>query len=223
MGTKASAELKAEDSDSDEVPEILLKTVAADQSSDENQGVAKDECAGRSLKKCLFKLNKTSTAQEKENKTPKRKLVSIDSESVDKYKTTSMAAKKSNKKKQNRSESSEDTDFEVTMKSLGKGKRTFGQAKKKEEQKTKDDNKEEAKAGDRRRSYESKRKSKRGVKVDTKQEDSSSSSEDMEEPKAKGGVSGEESGDQQEIKPIVEESMATGGDPFHQSSGQFDN
>ncbi|XP_046873726.1 transcriptional regulator ATRX isoform X1 [Hypomesus transpacificus] len=219
MGTKASAELKAEDSDSDEVPEILLKTVAADQSSDENQGVAKDECAGRSLKKCLFKLNKTSTAQEKENKTPKRKLVSIDSESVDKYKTTSMAAKKSNKKKQNRSESSEDTDFEVTMKSLGKGKRTFGQAKKKEEQKTKDDNKEEAKAGDRRRSYESKRKSKRGVKVDTKQEDSSSSSEDMEEPKAKGGVSGEESGDQQEIKPIVEESMATGGDPFHQSSG----
>ncbi|XP_071773053.1 transcriptional regulator ATRX isoform X1 [Centroberyx gerrardi] len=205
--TKASlSEIKTVDSDSDEIPNILLQTAAAGHSSDENQG-------SKSVRKCLFKLNKTSS-QDKE-KASKRKRKS-DSSGSDFEKKSKKASKK---KKQNGSDSSNvDSDLEKDMKSLskvGSGKRRSGRVKKQDEAKKEDKCSPESKAGEQKRSYEKKRKG-RKTKAASKQP-LSSSSEDEEEKEAEGD-SGEDS-DQQKIKPIVEENVVAGSGTFHQSSG----
>uniref|UniRef100_A0A8K9ULH8 DNA helicase n=1 Tax=Oncorhynchus mykiss TaxID=8022 RepID=A0A8K9ULH8_ONCMY len=159
--------------------------------------------------------------KEKTDKKPaaKRKLKADDSDNSEsdsdedakkKKKSSTASDKKTSKKKQKVSDGSSNSDLEKEMKGLSKlttGKRRSSRVKKEREEK-------ENKSGDRRRSYELKRKARsRGAK----QQDSSSDDDDEEE---EGGGSGEESGDQQKIKPIVEETVVAGRETFHQSSGQ---
>uniref|UniRef100_A0A8C7MA83 DNA helicase n=1 Tax=Oncorhynchus kisutch TaxID=8019 RepID=A0A8C7MA83_ONCKI len=160
-----------------------------------------------------------SKQDEKTDKKPaaKRKLKADDSDNSEsdsdedakkKNKSSTASDKKTSKKKQKVSDGSSNSDLEKEMKGLSKlttGKRRSSRVKKEREEK-------ENKGGDRRRSYELKRKARsRGAK----QQDSSSDDDDEEE----GGGSGEESGDQQKIKPIVEETVVAGRETFHQSSG----
>lgn len=102
------------DSDSDEVPDILLQTTAA-HSSDDDQG-------GKSVRKCLFTLNKASS-QDKEKKSSKRKHSSdspdSDSESKDK--------KASKKKKQDGSDDSDMEDSESKGNKIRASKRVSKQ------------------------------------------------------------------------------------------------
>ncbi|XP_045885715.1 transcriptional regulator ATRX isoform X2 [Micropterus dolomieu] len=199
--TKAT-EKKTLDSDSDEVPNILLEKAAAGHSTDEEQG-------STSAKKCLFKLNNTST-QNTEKVKRKRKSESSDSDSENKSKKTSK------KKKINGSDSpNSDSDQEKETKGeVGTAKRRSSRVKKQNEAKEDDKNSPERKAAERRRSYEKKRKG-RSSKSTSKLQ--SSSSEDEEEQQAEGD-SGEDS-DAQKIKPIVEDNVVGAGGPFHQSSG----
>lgn len=202
--TKAT-EKKTLDSDSDEVPNILLEKAAAGHSTDEEQG-------STSAKKCLFKLNNTST-QNTEKVKRKRKSESSDSDSENKSKKTSK------KKKMNGSDSpNSDSDQEKETKGeVGTAKRRSSRVKKQNEAKEDDKNSPERKAAERRRSYEKKRKG-RSSKSTSKLQ--SSSSEDEEEQQAEGD-SGEDS-DAQKIKPIVEDNVVGAGGPFHQSSGNLD-
>ncbi|XP_044218981.1 transcriptional regulator ATRX isoform X1 [Thunnus albacares] len=194
------SEKKRIDSDSDEVPNILLKKAAEGHSTDEEQG-------STSAKKRLFKLNNTSSQDT--DKASKRKRESESSDS-DKGK------KSSKKKKQNGSASSNsDSDQEKETKSkVGAAKRRSSRVKKQNEAKEEDKNSPERKASIHKRSYEKKCKG-RSPKAASKLQ--SSTSEDEEEQQAEGD-SGEDS-DEQKIKPIVEENMVGGGGNFHQSSG----
>lgn len=210
-GAKVSSSgIKTTDTDSDEVPDILLQTAAAGHSSEE------EDKGGKSVKKCLFKLNKTSP-QDKEKRPSKRKLKSnsSDSDIENKGKKTSSAFKK--KKQDGSASSNSDSDLEKEIKSLSKrgaGKRRSSRIKKQDE--AKEDTKSPR---DRKRSYEMKKKSRKN-KGASKQQELSSSSEDEEEKEAKGDDSGEDS-DQQKIKSIVEENLATASGTFHQSSGMW--
>uniref|UniRef100_A0A667Y3N0 DNA helicase n=1 Tax=Myripristis murdjan TaxID=586833 RepID=A0A667Y3N0_9TELE len=147
-------EIKTLDSDSDEVPDILLQTAAAGHSSDEDQ-------KSTSVKKCLFKVNKTSSQDKDKASKRKRKSDSSGSDVENKGK------KVSKKKKQNGSDSSNfDSDLEKEMKSLsklGSGKRRSSRLKKQDEDEEK------------QRSYQQKKKRRR-IKV----QDSSSSDEKKE-------------------------------------------
>uniref|UniRef100_A0AAZ3QHM8 DNA helicase n=1 Tax=Oncorhynchus tshawytscha TaxID=74940 RepID=A0AAZ3QHM8_ONCTS len=250
------------DSDSDEVPDILVQTAAAEHSSDDDvQQDADSNQGNKRVKKCLFKLSKKEEEQvgeeeeqvgeeeeqvgeeeeeeqvgeeeekqvgeeegendkEKTDKKPaaKRKLKADDSDNSEsdsdedakmKKKSSTASDKKTSKKKQKVSDGSSNSDLEKEMKGLSKlstGKRRSSRVKKEREEK-------ENKGGDRRRSYELKRKARsRGAK----QQDSSSDDDEEEE----GGGSGEESGDQQKIKPIVEETVVAGRETFHHGSGE---
>uniref|UniRef100_A0A674DUX1 DNA helicase n=1 Tax=Salmo trutta TaxID=8032 RepID=A0A674DUX1_SALTR len=213
------------DSDSDEVPDILLQTAAAEHSSDEDAQQDADGNQGNSsFKRCLFKLGKKDGEGEENDKVKtekklaaKRKLKADDSDNSEsdsdedakkKKKSSTASAKKTSKKKGSGGSSNSDLEKEMKgLSKLGTGKRRSSRVKKEREEK-------ENKGGDRRRSYELKRKARsRGAK----QQDSSS--DDVEEEE--GGGSGEESGDQQKIKPIVEETVVAGRGTFHQSSGEF--
>uniref|UniRef100_A0A8D0ADJ7 DNA helicase n=1 Tax=Sander lucioperca TaxID=283035 RepID=A0A8D0ADJ7_SANLU len=197
---------KTVDSDSDEVPNILLEKAAAGHSTDEEQGTT-------SAKKCLFKLNNTSTKDTDKASKRKRKSESSDSDLENKSKKTS---KKKKKKKQNGSDSTNsDSDQEKETKSkAATAKRRSSRVKKQDEAKEEDRNSPERKATRGRRSYENKRKG-RSPKAASKLQ--SSSSEDEEEQPAEGD-SGEDS-DEQKIKPIVDDNVVGGSGPFHQSSG----
>ncbi|KAK6297903.1 hypothetical protein J4Q44_G00309580 [Coregonus suidteri] len=210
------------DSDSDEVPDILLQTAAADHSSDEDvQQDADGNQGGRSFKK--FKLNKQDQEEKDKKPAAKRKLKADHSDNSEsdsdedvkkkkKKKSSTASVKKTSKKKGSDGSSNSDSDLEKEMKGLSKlgmGKRRSSRVKKGSEEKSK--------GGDRKRSYELKRKARgRGAK----QQDSSS---DVEEEEEEGGGSGEESADQQKIKPIVEETLVAGRGTFHQSSGDEGN
>ncbi|XP_071313243.1 transcriptional regulator ATRX [Trachinotus anak] len=198
--TKPSVK-KTLDSDSDEVPHILLEKAAEGHSTDEEQG-------STSAKKCLFKLNNTSTQDADKASKRKRKSESSDSDVEKKSKKTFK------KKKQNGSDSSNsDSEQEKEMKSKGStAKRRSSRVKKQGEAKEEDKNSPERKAAERKRSYEKKRKG-RSPKAASKLQ-SSSSSEDEE---AEGGSS--DDSDKQKIKPIVEDNVVGGSGVFHQSSG----
>uniref|UniRef100_A0A3Q3W1Z0 DNA helicase n=1 Tax=Mola mola TaxID=94237 RepID=A0A3Q3W1Z0_MOLML len=186
------------DSDSDEVPNILLEKAAAGRSSDEEQ-------QNSSGKKCLFKLNNASTQGTDRASKRKRKSESSDSDLENKGK------KLSKKKKQNGSDSSSsDTDQEAKSK-VGTAKRRSGRKK---QDGSKEEKSPEKRTADRKRSYERKHKAKSSKAASKLQ---SSSSEDEDVPEAE-GESGEDS-DVQKIKPIVEDDVMGSGRPFHQSSG----
>nr|XP_046261942.1 transcriptional regulator ATRX [Scatophagus argus] len=198
--TRASQE-KTVDSDSDEVPSVLLEKAAAGQSTDEEQG-------SMSTKKCLFKLNNTSTQNTDKVSKRKWKCESSDSDFENK-------SKKVCKKNKQGSDSNSDSDQERKGKSkVGTAKRRSSRVKKQDGEKEEDKNSPETKPTERKRSYEKKRKG-RSSKLASKLQ--SSSSEDEDEPQAESD-SGEDS-DAQKIKPIVEDNMVGGGGPFHQSSG----
>uniref|UniRef100_A0A8K9X9Z1 DNA helicase n=1 Tax=Oncorhynchus mykiss TaxID=8022 RepID=A0A8K9X9Z1_ONCMY len=219
---ESSPENSDSEVDSDEVLDILLQTAAAEHSSDEDAHQDADGNQGnRSFKRCLFKLSKKDGEEEENDKVKtdkklaaKRKLKADDSDNSEsdsdedakkKKKSSTASAKKTSKKKGSGGSSNSDSDLEKEMNGLSKlatGKRRSSRVKKEREEK-------ENKGGDRRRSYELKRKARsRGAK----QQDSSSDDEE------EGGGSGEESGDQQKIKPIVEETLVAGRGTFHQSS-----
>lgn len=197
---------KTVDSDSDEVPHILLEKAAEGSSSTDEEQV------NTNSKKRLFKLNNTSTQDTEKTSKRKRKSESSDSDLENKSKKTSK------KKRQNGSDSSNsDSDQDKESKSkTGTAKRRSSRVKKQDESKERDQNSPERKATERKRSYEKKRKgrnSKAAAKLD------SSSSEEEEQQQAEGS-SGEDS-DEQKIKPIVEDNVVGGSGAFHQSSGNL--
>ncbi|XP_056138468.1 transcriptional regulator ATRX isoform X2 [Lampris incognitus] len=208
-----SSGVKRVDSDSDEVPNILLQQAADECSSDEDQ-------QGKSVKKCLFKLNNTSSQDREKPAKRKRRSDTSDSDFESKGNNTTAASgkasKKATKKKKHSGSDSSDSDLAKELKRQSKlGKRRSSRVKKKdeaEEVKSSPD----MKTGERKRSYEKKhkaRKTRRGSK-----QTSSLSCEDEEEEREGDGDSGEDS-DQQKIKPIVEDNVAAGCGTFHQSSG----
>ncbi|XP_029296954.1 transcriptional regulator ATRX isoform X2 [Cottoperca gobio] len=203
--TKKEDREETKESDSDEVPNILLEKAAAGRSTDDEQGNA-------SAKKCLFKLNNTSTKDTDKASKRKRKSESSDSDLGNKSKKTS----KKKKKKQNASEATNsDSDQEKDKKSkVATGKRRSSRVKKQDEAKEEGKSSPEKKASKLRRSYEKKRKggSPKAAKLQ------SSSSEDEEEEEQAEGDSGEDS-DEQKIKPIVEDNVVGGSGAFRQSSG----
>ncbi|XP_068441568.1 transcriptional regulator ATRX isoform X2 [Clinocottus analis] len=196
-------EKKSMDSDSDEIPNILLEKAAAGRSTDEEQ-------ESTSAKKCLFKLKNTSTQDTDKASKRKRKSESSDSDLGIKSKKTSK------KKKQTGSDSTNsDSDQEKESKSKAATvKRRSSRVKKQDEAKEEEKSSPERKAAKRRRSYEVKRKG-RSPKAASKLQ--LSSSEEEEEEQAEGD-SGEDS-DEQKLKPIVEDNVVGGSGPFHQSSG----
>uniref|UniRef100_A0A8D0A6A5 DNA helicase n=1 Tax=Sander lucioperca TaxID=283035 RepID=A0A8D0A6A5_SANLU len=204
------SEKKTVDSDSDEVPNILLEKAAAGHSTDEEQGTT-------SAKKCLFKLNNTSTKDTDKASKRKRKSESSDSDLENKSKKTS---KKKKKKKQNGSDSTNsDSDQEKETKSkAATAKRRSSRVKKQDEAKEEDRNSPERKATRGRRSYENKRKG-RSPKAASKLQ--SSSSEDEEEQPAEGD-SGEDS-DEQKIKPIVDDNVKRSGAQISVHDGEDDD
>ncbi|XP_054453302.1 transcriptional regulator ATRX [Anoplopoma fimbria] len=200
------SEKKTMDSDSDEIPNILLEKAAEGHSTDEEQ-------ESTSAKKCLFKLKNTSTQDTDKASKRKRKSESSDSDLTIKSKKTS---KKKKKKKQTGSDSTNsDSDQEKEAKSkAATAKRRSSRVKKQDEAKEEEKSSPERKAAKRKRSYEVKRKG-RSPKATSKLQLSSS---DEEEEELAEGDSGEDS-DEQKIKPIVEDNVIGGSGPFHQSSG----
>ncbi|CAL8355496.1 unnamed protein product [Merluccius merluccius] len=202
--TAAPKDTRAE-SDSDEVPDILLQAATAEHSSAEEEGV-------KSAKKCLFKKDKKDKKEKEKPSKRKRNSESSDSDG----KKSSVASKKASKKKKHSGSESSDSELEKDTKRLGKlstQKRRSSRTKQKEEAKESPD----AKAGDRKRSYEKKRKA-RKAKGGSKQTSSSDEEEDGDE-RASDGENSEEDSDQQKMKPLVEENVATASGNFHQSSG----
>uniref|UniRef100_A0A3Q3J419 DNA helicase n=1 Tax=Monopterus albus TaxID=43700 RepID=A0A3Q3J419_MONAL len=196
--TRAS-EKKKIDSDSDEVPHILLEKAAQGHSTDEEQG-------SNGTKKHLLKLNTSIQVTDKTVKR-KRKPESSDSD----------LENKSKKNKQNSSESSnsESDQGKETKTKMGAVKRRSSRVKKHNEAKEEDKNLLEKKIAMRKRSYEKKLKG-RNLKAATKLE--SSSSENEEEQQQSEGGSGEDS-DEEKIKPLVEDNVLGGSGVLHQSSG----
>uniref|UniRef100_A0A665WNC9 DNA helicase n=1 Tax=Echeneis naucrates TaxID=173247 RepID=A0A665WNC9_ECHNA len=203
--TKAS-EKRAVDSDSDEVPDILLEKAEEAHTTDEEQG-------STSAKKCLFKLNNTSPQDTDKASRRKRKPENSDSDMENKSKKTSK------RKKQNGSDSSNsDSDQEKETRSkLGTAKRRCSRVKKQGDAKVEDKNSPGRKAAERKRSYEKKRRvrnTKEAAKLQL-----SSSSEDEDEQQAEGGS--EDDSDEQKIKPLMEDDVMGGSGAFHQSSGNL--
>uniref|UniRef100_A0A7N6BU51 DNA helicase n=1 Tax=Anabas testudineus TaxID=64144 RepID=A0A7N6BU51_ANATE len=190
------------DSDSDEVPCVLLEKAAEGSSSTDEEQV------DNSAKKRLFKLNNTSKQNAEKPSKRKRKSESSDSDLGKKSKKTPR------KKRQNGSDfSNSDSEQEKESKNkMSTAKRRSSRVKKQDE--SKDHNSPESKATEHKRSYEKKGKGRnaKAAKLD------SSSSADEEEKQQAEGSSGEDS-DEQKIKPIVEDNVVGGSRPFHQSSG----
>uniref|UniRef100_A0A8C9TWU7 DNA helicase n=1 Tax=Scleropages formosus TaxID=113540 RepID=A0A8C9TWU7_SCLFO len=116
--TAVASSSRADDSDSDEVPAILLQTAAMTPSSD--AGDSKDEVPPKSVtNKCLFQLNKNNS-QSVERKTVKRKL-KVNSSDSEQGPQKSTAKKTSKKKARSSSDSSNyDSDLEKEIKKLSK-------------------------------------------------------------------------------------------------------
>uniref|UniRef100_A0A8D0CIY2 DNA helicase n=1 Tax=Scleropages formosus TaxID=113540 RepID=A0A8D0CIY2_SCLFO len=217
--TAVASSSRADDSDSDEVPAILLQTAAMTPSSD--AGDSKDEVPPKSVtNKCLFQLNKNNS-QSVERKTVKRKL-KVNSSDSEQGPQKSTAKKTSKKKARSSSDSSNyDSDLEKEIKKLSKlgtAKRGPRRGKKQEEGEgedgKKDGGKEAQNVPKRKRRTE---RPKRSLKSRSAAKPSSSSSSDEDEGPDE---SGDDSSDQQKIKPITEELVAANADTFHQSSGE---
>ncbi|XP_053486301.1 transcriptional regulator ATRX isoform X1 [Ictalurus furcatus] len=221
------------DSDSDEVPEVLRQVEAMEASSDEREAEPNGKAAGDD------KAEKS--VEQPAEKSAKRKLIPSSSDSdagAKSSKTKKRAAKKKKGKESN--SSNHDSDLEKEIKSLSKlsttkrsskrGKKQANEGKKdgedrkntkeedegeeeedNESKKVEGESKKEGKKGP-KRSFERKRRSKRGK--ENAPRDSSSSEEEEEQA----ADSGEDSSDQQKIKPILDSAMPHM-DAFHQSSG----
>uniref|UniRef100_A0A7N6AFL2 DNA helicase n=1 Tax=Anabas testudineus TaxID=64144 RepID=A0A7N6AFL2_ANATE len=180
--TKA-LEKQTVDSDSDEVPCVLLEKAAEGSSSTDEEQV------DNSAKKRLFKLNNTSKQNAEKPSKRKRKSESSDSDLGKKSKKTPR------KKRQNGSDfSNSDSEQEKESKNkMSTAKRRSSRVKKQDE--SKDHNSPESKATEHKRSYEKKGKGRnaKAAKLD------SSSSADEEEKQQAEGSSGEDS-DEQKIK-----------------------
>ncbi|XP_054890022.1 transcriptional regulator ATRX isoform X1 [Poeciliopsis prolifica] len=215
-----SSEKTSEDSDSDEVPPVLLEKAATGNSSTD------EEQESTTAKKCLFKSVSFDT--EKQTKR-KRKSESSGSDAESKDKTTSKKKKqdgsdnsdsdsdgesknkKTSKKKKKRQASSDNSDSDSDVESKSKAvtaRRRSSRVKKQENSKG---NEKDSPDKKQKRSYEKKRKGKSPKSASKLL----SSSEEEEEA---GGDSGEDS-DQQKIKPIVEDNVLGGSGVFNQSSG----
>lgn len=190
-----------EDSDSDEIPPVLLEKTAAGNSSDEEQ-------ESTTAKKCLRKSNSSTKDTEKSSKR-KRKSESSDSDG-------DKTSKKTSKKKKKESSDSSGSDYEQEKGSKRKAvtaRRRSSRTKKQNDTKKEQQSSPEKKV---KRSYEKKHNVK-GKKASSKIQ--FSSSEDEEEDQDDGG-SGEDS-DEQKIRPIVEDNIVGGSGAFHQSSGKM--
>uniref|UniRef100_A0A4W4F465 DNA helicase n=1 Tax=Electrophorus electricus TaxID=8005 RepID=A0A4W4F465_ELEEL len=197
--------LPPSDSDSDEVPEVLLQTAGMEASSDEREAEHNGKLMGDGNDK------KGPSSPLHSRTTMKRKLHASSSDS-DHTEKSSMANKKVTKKKKGKESDSSDhnSDLEKEIRKLSKlstNKKSPKGGKKQE-----DESKKEGKKGP-KRSFERIRRSQRNKGNAPRQ---SSSSDEEEEQVAD---SGEESGDQQKMKPILE-SVVSGIDSFHQSSGE---
>ncbi|KAL4648835.1 transcriptional regulator ATRX [Arapaima gigas] len=217
--TAIASSSRVDDSDSDEVPAILVQTAAMTASSDAAD--SKDEVPPKSVaNKCLFQLNKNNT-QSVERKSTKRKL-KVSSSDSDQGTQKSTAKKASKKKRQGSSDSSNyDSDLEKEIKSLSKlstAKRGPRRGKKLEDEEDdgkKDGGKEALNMTERKRRTD---KPKRSLKARSIAKPSSSSSSEEDEG-GRDAESGDDSSDQQKIKPITEELVTASADTFHQSSG----
>ncbi|TSL89850.1 Transcriptional regulator ATRX [Bagarius yarrelli] len=210
------------DSDSDEVPEVLRQVEDEEATSDEPDAEPNGKEAGNTSPK--------KSAEQSSKKTAKRKLLASSSDSDN---TKSRKAKNAAKKKRRESDSSNhDSDLEKELKSLSRlrttkkskpGKKQTTEDEEEEEKegkkttkkKKEEETKKEGKKGP-KRSFERKRRSQKGKEKATK--DSSSSSDDDDDEEEQEADSGEESGDQQKIKPILESALSHM-DAFQQSSG----
>ncbi|KAJ8254892.1 hypothetical protein GJAV_G00198530 [Gymnothorax javanicus] len=219
MGRTAASSNKGDDSDSDEVPAVLLQTANMAASSDEAEGGTTKKVGRR----CLFPQQKSSTASQ-EQTASKRKL-RASSSAPDKE----TAPKKASKvKKEVGSDSSNfDSDLEKEIKNLSKlntAKKGRCWVKKEEEEEGEE---QEGRAGKRRRAAAEKRRAqakKRAPKSKAKAQQSSSSSDDEGEGEGQAdgdqdANSAEDSDDQQKIKPITEEVATATLDSYQQSSG----
>ncbi|KAL6117786.1 atrx [Pungitius sinensis] len=195
-----NSEKNSMDSDSDEIPHILLEKAAAGQTTDEEQ-------EGTSAKKCLFKLKNISTQDTDKATKRKRKSESSDSD---------LGIKSKKKNKQNGSDLTDSDQEKETKSKVATSKRRSSRVKKQDEAKVGGKGSPERNAAKRRRSYEIKRKG-RSLRESSKQQLSSSEEEEEEEEQAEGD-SGEDS-DEQKIKPIVEDNVVGGSGAFRQSSG----
>ncbi|XP_027010347.2 transcriptional regulator ATRX isoform X1 [Tachysurus fulvidraco] len=226
------------DSDSDEVPEVLRQVEGMEASSEEPDTEPNGKAAGNDAAK--------KSPEEPSEKTVKRKLIASSSDSDD-VKASTAKKHASKKKKCRESDSSNhDSELEKEIKSLSKlsttkksskrGKKQANEGKKEEKEgeeeseaeeeeeegegkkkkknnkkKKVEETKKEGKKGP-KRSFERKRRSQRGKENAAR--DSSSSDEEEEQA----ADSGEDSSDQQKIKPILESAMPHT-DAFLQSSG----
>ncbi|XP_017574290.1 transcriptional regulator ATRX isoform X1 [Pygocentrus nattereri] len=197
------------DSDSDEVPEVLRRTEGMGASSDEQEAEHNGKPSVDGANE-----NKRSSSRFSARTSAKRKL-NVSSSDSDQGAKSSKAKKKVTKKKKGKESdsSNHDSDLEKEIKRLSKldtNKKPSKGGKKQE-----DESKKVAKKGP-KRSFERVRRSQRAKGNAAK--DSSSDDDDNDEEEGQAADSGEESGDQQKMKPILE-SVVTGIDTFHQSSG----
>uniref|UniRef100_A0AAR2IK98 DNA helicase n=1 Tax=Pygocentrus nattereri TaxID=42514 RepID=A0AAR2IK98_PYGNA len=199
------------DSDSDEVPEVLRRTEGMGASSDEQEAEHNGKPSVDGANE-----NKRSSSRFSARTSAKRKL-NVSSSDSDQGAKSSKAKKKVTKKKKGKESdsSNHDSDLEKEIKRLSKldtNKKPSKGGKKQE-----DESKKVAKKGP-KRSFERVRRSQRAKGNAAK--DSSSDDDDNDEEEGQAADSGEESGDQQKMKPILE-SVVTGIDTFHQSSGEW--
>ncbi|XP_053361404.1 transcriptional regulator ATRX isoform X2 [Clarias gariepinus] len=221
------------DSDSDEVPEVLRQVEGMEVSSEEQEVEPNGKATGNSKAK--------KSADQSSERTAKRKLIasSSDSESDSGVKSSKAKKRAAKKKKGKESDSSNhDSDLEKEIKSLRnlsaakrsskRGKKQANESKKDENEegdegkkgnegkKEEGDNKKEGKKG-RKRSFERKRRSQKSKENVTEESSSSDDEDDDDEEEEQAADSGQDSGDQQKIKPIFE-SVMPHVDAFQQSS-----
>uniref|UniRef100_A0AAY4DVG7 DNA helicase n=1 Tax=Denticeps clupeoides TaxID=299321 RepID=A0AAY4DVG7_9TELE len=198
--------LKESESDSDEVPEILRNTAAMTASSGDEKDPetsVKNECLDG------------SSAQSADKRSAKRKIHVSSSES-DQGGGKKSAAKGTLKRK--KQDESSDSDLEKEIKSLSKAvacRKTSKRTKKPENAQSKE-GKDAEKPKVKKRSVARKRGSK-----STAASEKLLSSSDEDEVQDQAEDSGDDSADQQKMKPIID-SVLTGIENFHQSSGEAD-
>ncbi|KAI1898932.1 hypothetical protein AGOR_G00077480 [Albula goreensis] len=235
-GRTVASSSKANDSDSDEVPAVLLQTADASASSDEVEEDANGASPKKVGRRCLFQLRK-SPVSSREQTGPKRKVQASPSDPN----ATTTPKKATRGKKQKGSDSSNyDSDLEKEIKSLSKistARRGRRKAKKQTEEDGEGDEEEVAEeeetdrkerksrdtATEKKKATEgSKRREVKKRRRTTRQSSSSGDDEEEEDGEADGGQeanSAEDSDDQQKIKPITEEMATAGLEMFQQSSG----
>ncbi|KAG9341705.1 hypothetical protein JZ751_018769 [Albula glossodonta] len=237
-GRTVASSSKANDSDSDEVPAVLLQTADASASSDEVEEDANGASPKKVGRRCLFQLRK-SPVSSREQTGPKRKVQASRSDPD----ATTTPKKATRGKKQKGSDSSNyDSDLEKEIKSLSKistARRGRRKAKKQTEEDGEGDEEEEEveeeeeTARKERKSRDTATEKKKATEGSKRREvkkqrrtarQSSSSGDDEEEEEdreADGGQeanSAEDSDDQQKIKPITEEMATAGLEMFQHSS-----